>query len=194
LKAEQSEQRELVPSSYSYTPAQADRILDITLTMLEALDQPPESLTEATKMIVLLQVVTGRRFNEIASTLSMAPVPGFPYQATVLGLLKSFALTSSLPCRIPLLMEFSIVVRVLALIRQFTEGERITNARVSKASVSLYGVPLTHTLIRNLYLHLAYQHRGVNGYYPTASRSFFDTRALGHASSATIPYQRQTFT
>jgi len=186
-KQEQEQEREQnIPS---FTAHQIQQILASTQEMLMELHQPLQTAKDLTVAVVLLQIVTGRRFNEIASSMTLSMVPGYPFQASVTGLLKNFGATSS-SVIIPLLSPFETVHRVFQLVRTRTRGQRYHNAHVSNITQDLFGFPLTHTLIRNIYLSLSYQQRHSNGFLPDSSRAYFDTRALGHCHNQTIPYQR----
>lgn len=185
----QAESREMAPSLMNFTPASTDRILSIANEKLTNLHQPPVRPKDLTTAIVLMQVVTGRRFNEIASSLTLSPVEYKPYQALVTGLLKRTG-PVEVPTTIPLLVPFEVAHRVLQLIRTATRGERVIGLHVSRTSEDLFGIPMSHTVLRNVYLSLAYEKRGTSGFLPNASRAFFDVKALGHTTNSTLPYQR----
>lgn len=185
----QAESREMAPSLMAFTPRDTQRIFSIAEEKLNNLHQPPVRPKDLTTAIVLMQVVTGRRFNEIASTLTVSPVEYKPFQAMVTGLLKRSG-PVEVPITIPILVPFETVYRVLHLIRGVTRGERVSGSHVSRTSEELFGIPISHTVLRNVYLSLAYEMRHVSGFLPNASRAFFDVKALGHVANSTLPYQR----
>jgi len=153
---------------------------------------PITNSSECIDVIICLQIVTGRRFNEIAEHAIFSP--HLPYQCWVQGLLKE----SDIDCQvhlIPILISFDIIKSNIARVRTWTQEHIIPDNYTKKRSMALFGFPLIHGSIRNLYLELAYHFRSMSGFYPGATRSFFDMKALCHQEklTSTMSYQKLVF-
>ena len=152
------------------------------------------STSSCIAVIVCLQIVTGRRFNEIAETCIFAPIPSKPYQAVVQGLLKSDSIETQLHT-IPILIPFSVLVQNMRNVRAYTNSHSLPNNYVKRTSEKLFGFPFIHGHLRNVYLELAWTYRYQSQFHAQATRAYFDQKALCHTPhlTSTMSYQKLQF-
>lgn len=175
---------------------EAQAIFQKTTCLLDRLQSTPvNSSAECIERIVCLQIVCGRRFQEIVKSATFLSHPQYPFQCLVQGLLKSASVEPQ-RFEIPILVPFPLLYRHLQIIRRYSNDHVLPDNYVKKCSLALFGVPLVHGSLRNLYLELAYHDRQRSRFYPCAPRVYFDMKALCHQErvTSTMSYQRLAFT
>lgn len=196
LSKKQDEARLETGETHMCSWAETRSILDKATALLEEqVDTPITSSAECIDRIVCLQIVCGRRFHEVASCAQFLSHPQYPYQCYVQGLLKSASIEDERHV-IPILVPFPLLYRNLQLVRQYSATHILPDNYVKKCSMQLFGFPLVHGPIRNIYLELAFYDRHRSRFYPSAPRTYFDMKALCHKEpiTSTMSYQRLAFT
>lgn len=178
---------------YMCSKREAHDVLQKVKLLLED-DTPITSTGQCIDRVICLQIVSGRRFNEIANTAVFTPHSMIPYQAMVQGLLKESSIDTKVHT-IPLLIPAKQFCQLLRTVRNWTCDRELPDNYVKRRSLKLFGIPLVHGPIRNLYLELAYENRHQNEFFANSPRTFFDMKALCHQDrlTPTMSYQRLTF-
>lgn len=139
-------------------------------------------------LVVALQLMSGRRTNEIVIHLEWDVVENFPYQLLVSGISKKFDNTEVYT--IPLLVPAADFIHAMELIRNYKyDGdtpfqfldETTQHSEMCMASSNRhkwFGFRVIHSEIRSIYAEEAYKSRQINEFEPTASVALFKSRAL----------------
>lgn len=130
------------------------------------------------ELVASLMILTGRRLVEICKTLTLYPVENEEFQARVSGIAKTrIGQPTSEVAVIPLLAPFEVLQDALLRIREFRQF--FTNEECalkvspcsSRACVRLFGLKLSHTVRRNIYLEAAYLRREEENHFLVNDKS-----------------------
>jgi hypothetical protein len=149
--------------------------------------------TNAWDWLACATVLTGRRAEEILTTLEWEPCAN-PNTAMVRGILKQGLVDAEYP--IPLLcpyQEFEDIIQQIRAAQLVYHG-----GTMHRAVKRVFGRWLNHTERRNIYCEAAYRCRHESQFYPDASKVCWFDLALCHANnvaftSSNLTYQALTF-
>lgn len=177
-------------SYYKFSNDQLENWIEIAKVMIRSL--PIRTVGHYYEVILGIQLLSGRRNSEVIKTLQLGPVPGYPYQAWVLGIAKR-DVHDQVEDRIPLLDDFDALDHALKAARDYKsfDGDcSVMNSRVggslSKAAKRLFNQNLTHTQKRNIYAEMAWRKRENQNMFcigeESCCRTVWFSRALAHRS------------
>ena len=168
-------------------------------------DMKVESKEDFWNLVTALQIVSGRRVNEIAINLEYDSIPDKPFQALVTGISKKF--NNDEVYTIPLLVSYTKFKRAMDKIRDYDyhEGMKFCDhankqGELDKASQKrekMFGLRVIHSEIRAIYAEEAYKERAYNKFEEKASMALFKSRALSLPDPSFSPlaaYTRINFT
>lgn len=173
---------------YNFTLSEIDNMIEWAKRTVDGVEVINSS-TQYYNVALALQLLTGRRNNELAYRMVLIPT-SHPMQATVVGISKKTDPHTT--HMIPLLYDFSKIEHALHRLRDFSDSMTpYFSQGITKASKRVFGRNLVHTQKRSIYAETAYRNRKDNEYMPNATKMFWIANALCHdfVPSATQQYQ-----
>jgi hypothetical protein len=157
-------------TEFKISKSQIDDIIEVarnrikTYTITRRTNQYPE-------LLMSLMILTGRRSVEVAMMTSFIKVENEPYQAIVTSLSKERFPDEGRSGTIPLLAPFDDIMNALKSVRDFKQFkshrdfDRRACSLLPKASLRLFGIKLSHSLRRNIYLEASYSRREMENHF-----------------------------
>lgn len=173
---------------YNFTVSEIDSMFEWARRTVDEVDIVKSS-TQYYNLALALQLLTGRRNNEIAHRMLLIPT-SHPMQATVVGISKKTDPHAT--HIIPLMYTFDKIENALHRLRDYSDTMTpYFSQGITKASKRVFNRNLVHTQKRSIYAEAAYKNRKENEYMPSATKMFWVANALCHdfVPSATQQYQ-----
>lgn len=169
---------------YSFTDDEINSIVDAAKGVV--LHTVPTNITQYYNLLAALQIVTGRRSEEMVRNVIFTKV-SHPFQAKVEGLSKQTSgdMDGTI---IPLLMPFETVEKAIDRLRSYRNSYNNPNVSqgTSRACYRIFGRKLVHTQKRAIYTEAGFARRKENGFLPSATKYFWTAQALGHNTSGRL--------